>query len=124
MIATLFQNPKAPRIKRRAKFTMSVVAIAKHTRLTRKTPVPTRRLKPIGSPRALALPKFRHWLRGQRPMNGPNCTTAIERSQANSIRRLVVWAHAPGQNPLATPSRGLVEPDEIAGGLLILFTES
>src|ERR1700722_6387552 len=52
MIAALFQNPRATRIKRTAKFMMSVVVIAKQTRLTRNTPPPTRRLKSIGSPLA------------------------------------------------------------------------
>jgi hypothetical protein len=47
MIATLFQNPNATRIKRSANFTMSVVVIAKQTRLTSTTPAPTRRLEPI-----------------------------------------------------------------------------
>jgi hypothetical protein len=47
MIATLFQNPKAMRIKCTAKFTMTVVVIAKQTRLARNTLAPTNRLKPI-----------------------------------------------------------------------------
>ncbi len=97
MIATLFQNPKATSIKRTAKFSMSVVVIAKQTRLMRNTPPLIRRLKSIGSPPVQAAKPSRAVSAAAAPGMGPIAPPPWVGSKPSRSCRLVVWAQTPAQ---------------------------